>query len=101
MQKYLSKIVIFTAIIIAVSFSASAQIFVKIRPTPPVIVRTAPPHPGYVWIDEEWTPRGGGYAYAGGYWAAPPHPGFFWVPGHWRRHGYDGEMWVPGHWRRR
>jgi hypothetical protein len=101
MQKNLSKIVLFTAIIMAVSFSASAQIFVKIRPTHTVVVRSAPPSPAHVWIDEEWTPRGNTYVYTGGYWAVPPHPGYFWVPGHWAaRRGY-GERWVPGHWRRR
>ena len=101
MQKNLSKIVLFTALIMAVSFSASAQIFVKIRPTHTVVVRTAPPSPAHVWIDEEWAPRGNTYVYTGGYWAVPPHPGYFWVPGRWVRHGYDGERWVPGRWRRR
>jgi hypothetical protein len=101
MQKSLSKIVAFTAIILAVSFSASAQIYVKVRPTYTVVARPPAPSPAHVWVDEEWTPRGGTYVYSGGYWAAPPHPGYFWVRGHWARHGYDGERWVPGHWRRR
>lgn len=101
MQKYLGRIFVCVALIFATSFSASAQIFVKIRPAHERVVRTVAPGPGYVWVDEEWEPRGGTYVYTGGRWVAPPHPGFIWVPGHWRRHGRDGEWWVAGHWRRR
>jgi len=99
-KNYFSRIAIFTAIIMAFSFSASAQIFVRIRPVHAVVVRPAAPSPRHVWIDEEWAPRGGTYVYTGGHWALPPHPGYIWVGGHWRRHGGDGEYWVPGHWRR-
>jgi len=101
MKKYLTRIAIFSAIIMAASFSASAQIYVKIRPTHAVIVRPPQPSPAHVWIEEEWTGRGGRYEYTGGHWVAPPYRGAIWVPGHWRRHGRDGEMWVPGRWRRR
>jgi len=101
MKKHLSKVAVLAVIILAVSFSASAQIYVKVRPVVPVVVRPAPPSPVHVWIDEEWEPRGGTYVYVGGHWAAPPHPGYVWVPGHWRRHDVYGEAWVPGHWRAR
>jgi hypothetical protein len=100
MKKYLSKLALLSVIALAVSFTASAQIYVKIRPSVPVIVRPAPPSPTHVWIDEEWEPRGGTYVYAGGHWASPPHPGWAWIPGHWKREG-RGEWWVKGHWRRR
>ncbi len=101
MQRLLSRMAILSVIILAVSFSASAQIYVKIRPVAPVIVRTAAPSAAHVWIDEEWEPREGKYAYVGGHWAAPPHPGWTWVPGHWKRHDRSGEEWVRGHWRKR
>jgi WXXGXW repeat (2 copies) len=101
MQKFLSRIAILSVIVMAVSFSASAQVYVRVRPVAPVIVRPVAPSPAHVWIDEEWEPRGGKYVYAGGHWAAPPHPGWMWVSGHWRRHGPEGEQWVRGHWRRR
>jgi hypothetical protein len=38
--------------------SASAQIYVKIRPVAPVIVQTPQPSPAHVWIDEDWEPYG-------------------------------------------
>lgn len=88
-------------IVSAASFQASAQIYVKIRPSIPVIVRPQQPSPAHVWIDEEWEPNGGAYRYAGGHWAAPPHPGYRWRAGYWRRHNRDGEQWVRGGWRRR
>ncbi len=100
MRKYVTRIAVFLAIVMAVSFSASAQIYVKVRPTHEIVVRPPQPSPAHVWIDEEWEPRGGQYAFVGGHWAAPPHPHWIWVPGHWRRHARDGEEWVPGHWRR-
>ncbi len=83
-------------------FSSSAQVNfeVRVRPTPPVIVRPAPPSPRHVWIDEDWAWRGGQYVYIGGHWEAPPQAGWVWRPGHWRQtpHGW---AWVPGHWRHR
>jgi WXXGXW repeat (2 copies) len=100
MKKYLSRAVMLSVLVLAVSFTASAQIYVKIRPVAPVIVRSAPPSPRHVWIDEEWEPRGGQYVYVGGHWASPPHRGWIWVPGHWNREG-RGEWWVKGHWRHR
>jgi hypothetical protein len=101
MQKLLSRIALLSAVVLAFSFSASSQIYVRVRPVAPVIVRPAPPSPAHVWIGEEWEPRGGSYAYVGGHWAVPPRRGYVWVPGGWRRHGRDGEMWTRGHWRRR
>jgi hypothetical protein len=101
MNQRLSKIAILSLIVLAVSFSASAQVYVKIRPVPPVIVRTAPPSPEHVWIDEEWEPREGKYVYVGGHWIAPPHRGYVWVPGHWNHHERHGEIWVRGHWKRK
>jgi hypothetical protein len=100
MKKHLLKIAVLAAIVLAGSFSASAQIYVTVRPPVPVVVRPVAPSPAHIWIDEEWEERGGRYAYVGGHWAAPPHPGWIWIPGHWKREP-RGEWWVKGHWRRR
>ena len=101
MQKILAITAILFVIALAFAFQASAQVYVKIRPVAPVIVRTTAPSPAHVWIGEEWEPRGGKYVYVGGHWAAPPHPGWAWVPGHWKHHDRRGEVWIRGHWRRR
>ena len=100
MKKHLSKIMILGAILLGISLAGSAQIYIKVRPVPPVIVRTAPPSPRHIWVDEEWEERNGRYEYAGGHWIEPPRPGAVWIPGHWKR-GSHGEWWVRGHWRRR
>ncbi|MDP4148794.1 MAG: YXWGXW repeat-containing protein [Bacteroidota bacterium] len=100
MKKHLVRLAMAFGIIMAISFTASAQIYVNVRPTPPVIVRTAPPSPRHVWIGEEWETRNGVYVHTGGHWAMPPHPGWVWIPGHWA-HAHRGHYWIPGHWRRR
>ena len=79
--------------------NSTAQIIVRVRPHPPVVVeRPVAPSPRHVWVSEEWTPRRHDYAYREGHWALPPHPRAIWVPGHWAdRRG--GSFWVAGHWR--
>jgi hypothetical protein len=99
MKKHFNKLVILGAILLGISLTGSAQIYVKIRPVHPVIVRTTAPGPHHVWVDEDWEEREGKYVAVGGHWVAPPHPGWHWVPGHWKR-GPGGEWWVKGHWRR-
>lgn len=99
-KKHFVMMVIAAILVMAASTSASAQIYVSIRPTPPVIVRTAAPSPAHVWIGEEWEVRNGVYVHTGGRWALPPHPGWIWIPGHWSHDG-RGHIWRPGHWRRR
>ena len=100
MKKNLFKLFLLTAILFTVSFAASAQVYVRIRPSIPVIERPEQPSRVHVWIGEEWEPNGDGYRYSGGHWATPPHRGYVRRPGHWRRHGQDGERWVAGGWRR-
>jgi hypothetical protein len=99
MKKRLSKIALLSAIVLAFSFSASAQIFVNVRPTYRVVHRVPAPGPRHVWIDEDWRIDGGRYVYAGGYWSAPPFVGAVWVPGRWH-HRRGGWAWAPGRWRR-
>jgi hypothetical protein len=101
MKKHFIRLLIFSVILFAISSAASAQVYVKVRPTAPVVVRTARPSSAHIWIGEEWEPNGSSYRYKGGYWATPPHPGYYWRAGYWRRHNHDGEGWVPGAWRRK
>jgi WXXGXW repeat (2 copies) len=99
MQKNLIKLLLSVVILFTVSFSASSQIYVKVRPVVPVTVRPPQPSPAHVWIDEEWEPRGKDYRYAGGHWATPPHRGYHRTPGRWR-HSNHGDVWIQGSWRR-
>ena len=75
----------------------SAQIFVRVRPIAPLIVRPAIPSPRHVWIEGEWDwdRRRGEYVYRQGYWMEP-RPSREWVPEFWED-GRDGSRWVGGH----
>jgi len=93
-------IVMFFALLITLSFAASAQIEVSIRPSAPVArARPLAPSPRHIWIDGGWVYHGNGYVWSDGYWVVP-RPGMFWVPGRWRR-SHRGYIWIPGQWRRR
>ena len=100
MKKNVLRLLLLSVIIFFGSFYATAQVYVRVRPVAPIVVRTAQPSHAHVWIDEEWEPNGNGYRYSGGHWEKPPHPGYRWRRGHWRRHHGDGERWVAGGWRR-
>jgi hypothetical protein len=72
---------------------------VSTQPAAPYYSRPAAPGVGYVWVDGDWTWRGGRYVYVNGYWARP-HRGYrAWTGGHWERRG-NGWYWVRGHWTR-
>ena len=105
MKKHLNKMMMMAVLVIAAALgstsSASAQVYVSIRPEwHPVAHRPPAPSRTHVWIDEEWENRGGHYVAVGGHWAAPPHPGWAWAPGHWA-HERRGDYWIAGRWRRR
>ena len=88
------------ALAIVMSFgiaSASAQIYVNLRPERPHYVRTVAPSPRHVWIDEDWQERDGRYEWNGGRWAEPPHEGDRYRPGHWG-HSDHGHSWKAGRW---
>lgn len=76
----------------------AAQIYVKIRPSRPHYERTVAPSPRHVWVDEEWTPSGESYTWAGGHWVERPRERAVWVPGHWKD-TRRGAVWIAGHWR--
>jgi hypothetical protein len=103
MKKHLNKMLLMAVLVIAAalgsSTSASAQVYVSVRPVwHPIAHRPAAPRGG-VWIDEEWENRGGHYVAVGGHWGTPPHPGWGWTPGHWA-HERRGDYWIAGRWRR-
>ena len=100
MKKQLIKYLLaFTLICCASQFAnAQVRVYVKVRPHATVVARPASPHPGYVWIDEEWKPGNNTYEHVNGYWAAP-RKGYVWVPGHWV-HENRGDYWVAGHWKK-
>jgi len=99
MKNKLIRLLLAVIVIFAVSFSASAQVYVKIRPTFRVVQRPPQPSPNHVWIDEDWQPRGRNYRYSGGHWARPPHQGYQRNPGHWKN-TRRGNVWIQGTWRR-
>ncbi|MFT3750572.1 MAG: hypothetical protein QM768_19835 [Agriterribacter sp.] len=87
--------------ITAITFSACARrVYVSERPAPPplVAVRPALPHPGAVWISEEYVWRGGRYVYVAPHYVSAPR-GRVWVSGYWNTHR-GRSVWVKGHWRR-
>ena len=100
MKKYWLKylLAMFILICAAATTQAQTRIYVKARPSLVVTTRTASPHAGYVWVDDEWTVRNGTYVQVAGHWVAP-RAGYVWVPGHWVT-TRSGDYWVRGHWRR-
>ena len=87
------------ALLVSLSFAASAQIEVTVRPNAPMERRPMAPSRRHVWVDGGWVYRGNGYVWTPGSWVVP-RPGMVWVPGSWRR-SHRGYIWVPGQWRRR
>lgn len=92
------KLLLLSAVMIAFSSVAGAQVFVQVRPVAPVIVRPAAPSARHIWVDGDWVWRGNGYQYVNGYWMLPPARSG-WVPGHWKQ-TRRGWVWKRGHWRK-
>lgn len=96
-MKNLFTLGIAAMLVITAASCGPTSVVVTDRPAPPVIVRPAPPRPGYVWVEGEWVPRGGHYVWQNGYWTKP-HGQRNWQSGHWERtHG--GWYWQKGYWR--
>jgi hypothetical protein len=89
----------FAVAMVCCIFSASAQVYVNVRPARPVIVRTVAPSPRHVWIDEDWIERDGTYIWAGGHWEEA-REGYVYRPGRWAHEG-RGHRWVTGRWEER
>ena len=97
MKKTLFKLTMFTFLILGARWSASAQVYVQIRPVAPVVIQTARPSPLHIWIGEEWEEDGHGYKYVGGHWATAPNRGDSYHQGHWN-HDNHGDHWEHGEW---
>lgn len=93
----ISKIAVVVVLAFFVWSCGPSRVVVSSQPEPPVYVRPAAPHPGWVWVDGDWYYRGGHYVYRRGYWTAPRRNHTF-VTGHWERRG-NGYYWHRGHWR--
>lgn len=102
MNKFAKTLALLIVMTLAAGANSYAQFVVRVRPARPVtrvVVRRPPaPSPAHVWVDEDWTARGGKYVWHGGYYAAPPRRGAVYVQGHWNQ-TRRGSVWVPGHWR--
>lgn len=96
MKKKSTNFLFLLIVLFTVSFSASSQIYVKIRPTYRVIARPVQPSPQYIWVEEDWAPNGNDYRYSGGYWA-PVQQGYYRRQGYWRKSN-RGQVWIPGSW---
>ncbi len=97
-MKRTQRLLLALAIVLTGTISGvSAQIYVSIRPSRPVYVRSVAPSPQHIWIEEDWNGRGDRYEWSGGYWAAPPQPGYRYRQGHWN-HSSRGDRWTPGRW---
>ncbi|GAB2811690.1 hypothetical protein GCM10027043_08940 [Ferruginibacter profundus] len=83
-----------------VSGSASAQLFVDVKPAYHAVQRPPQPGPNHVWVDEEWQPKGKKYRYTGGHWETSPHTGYVRTPGHWQN-SRRGNTWIRGSWRKK
>lgn len=75
----------------------TAEIVVKVRPAPPVIVRPTAPTGKHLWVNEDWEVRNGQYIFTGNHWTLPPRKYGLWRHGHWEHRG-PGWAWMPGHW---
>lgn len=96
-MKPIKKMLFVALVAIFAATESNAQIIVNLRPRAPRAIVTPAPRRGYVWIGEEWVPRGRRYVYHGGYWMRERR-GREWIPGFWDQRG-RGYYWVPGHWR--
>ena len=81
MKQKFSKASLLLASVLSISFTATSQLYVKNRPSIPVIIRIPQPSPNHIWIDEEWDHNHDVYRYAGGHWELPQSVGDSW------RHG--------------
>jgi hypothetical protein len=85
--------------ILAGAASASAQVVVQLRPPRDVVERrSAPPGPGYVWVQGYQRWDGHGYVWVPGEWQRPPREHARWERHRWVKHGRDWEF-REGHWR--
>ena len=87
------------AFIVSISAVTEAQLAVKVRPEPPVLLgMPIAPSPKHVWVSGEWVRRGDNYFYVDGHWTRPPFRYHRWIEGHWKN-TRRGWVWKAGHWK--
>ncbi|RYY21407.1 MAG: hypothetical protein EOO04_18275 [Chitinophagaceae bacterium] len=99
MKRKFTRFLLLSAMIFGISWSAGAQVFVRVRPAVPhVRMHPVAPSPRHIWIEGNWVVRGRQYVWHDGYWVVPKR-GHRWSKGHWQ-HTRRGYVWVPGRWER-
>ena len=91
---------VFALLILTLSASAFAGVFVSVTVAPPVLpVYTQPPCPGdgYIWTPGYWAYGPDGYYWVPGTWVVAPAPGLLWTPGYWGW-GEGVYVWHAGYW---
>src|SRR5579863_8103799 len=91
---------VFALLILTLSASAFAGVFVSVTIAPPVLpVYVQPPCPGdgYIWTPGYWAYGPDGYYWVPGTWVIAPEVGFLWTPGYWGWGG-GGYFWHAGYW---
>jgi hypothetical protein len=94
------RCLILALVVLAISASSFAGVFVSVNIAPPVLpVYAQPPCPGdgYIWTPGYWAYGPDGYFWVPGTWVVAPEPGFLWTPGYW---GWNGGvyLWHAGYW---
>ena len=94
------RCLLFALVVLAISGSSFAGVFVSVNIAPPVLpVYAQPPCPGdgYIWTPGYWAYSSDGYYWVPGTWVVAPEPGLLWTPGYW---GWNGGayIWHIGYW---
>jgi hypothetical protein len=91
--------VLLLALVVLVSATSFAGVFVSVRIGPPALpVYTQPicPGPGYAWTPGYWAWGPDGYYWVPGTWVVAP-VGLLWTPGYWA-FGDGAYLWHEGYW---
>jgi len=96
----LVRCLVLASVVLAISASSFAGVFVSVNIAPPVLpVYTQPPCPGdgYIWTPGYWAYGPDGYFWVPGTWVVAPEPGLLWTPGYW---GWNSGayLWHAGYW---
>ena len=96
----LVRCLILASVVLAISVSSFAGVFVSVNIAPPVLpVYVQPPCPGdgYIWTPGYWAYGPDGYFWVPGTWVVAPEPGLLWTPGYWAFNG-GVYLWHIGYW---
>lgn len=87
-------------LVLALSASSFAGVFVSVTVAPPVLpvyAQPACPGDGYIWTPGYWAWGPAGYYWVPGTWVVAPAPGLLWTPGYWGW-GAGVYVWHAGYW---